>query len=191
MTSFKSSNLTIFLVPGVRRCLTCPNARDPLSLENLCHHFCPYREKYPFRKESPLLEYLKRHCPVWIDDPENCYNTDYIVANFVKIVNDKGLLQDGFLQCDQELKNIFKPPWSELSPRILRWLIENHLEIENRQKGPQSFMYAALFPDNPGMDQLISSLSRQADLFANNTYLVLCRIYDPLCPCKAAKKSAI
>ena len=191
MASFKSSNLTIFLVPGAKFCLTCPHIKDPLSLENLCHHFCPYREKYPFRKESPLLEYLKQNCPVWSIDPENCYNTDYVVANFVKIVNDKGLLEGGVLRCDQELKNILKPPWPDLQPKELRCLIESHLEIEDRQKESLFSRYTALFPDNPDMDQLISSLSHQADLFVNSIDQFAGRIFYPLCPCMAARKFVI
>ena len=187
MASCIPTEIPIVVGPGFRQCINCPDEVYNVGMNSLCYHFCPYRDKNSFKTGSTLLKYIKQHCPVWTVDPEDCYSTDYIVANLVKIFDDQGLLAGGFLYCDRELYRILEPHSAKIHPRSLRHLVENHLEVERTRGRFENCKYTPVFPDNPHMEQLVGSLSPEARLFVEGADQFVFKIFEPLCPCVKPK----
>ena len=175
-------------------CAHCSNGLEGLSFnlsEELLYFYCPYRDKHKFKNRSLLLKFLKKYCPVWEEDSSHEYSIDYIIANFLKIADDHSLLRNGVLYCNPALQKIFKTNNAIIYPRALRGLIETHMVIEYRTMCHICRKFQQVFPDNPHMEALISSLSIQASLFINHWHYSALENLKPPCLCKALRGHGI
>jgi len=98
------------------------------TTNSLLYSVCPCREKYPFRKGSPLLTYFKENCKGFRVDPLGLYSINYLLIVLLANLKDKGLTSkrsNGSIYCDKELINIEGRKHIHVSS--LRRFIKQHL----------------------------------------------------------------
>lgn len=105
---------------------------------------CECQERYSFKPESKLLDYL-RQCKGWVDSDDGTYTLNYIIVVLLAFAKERGFLYtkkslDKHLKGDAEFTKALDYPSSKIHVRYLRsFICNNHL---NREKGGMLFFEA-------------------------------------------------
>jgi len=118
--------ITLHRCPFIKQKVIGPHDRYPY----LRFQICPHRNRYFFKHNSPLKNYLTKHCRGFIPSADSLYNINYLVIVIIKNCEDLGLIKPGgtVIQNTSYLKKAFKTTESFLKLREIRKRIVSQLE---------------------------------------------------------------
>lgn len=91
---------------------------------------CPHRNRYFFKYNSPLKDYLTNHCRGFTSSSDSLYNINYLVIIIIKNCEDLGLIKPGgsVIQTTSYLRKAFKTTESILKLKEIRKRVVSQLE---------------------------------------------------------------
>ena len=126
---------------------------------------CPHREKYSFKPESRLQQYLQT-CTNWVQDPEQKYTVNFILLVLLSDLKSKDYITQDiysaeyFIFCHHRLQAALRTPSPILNVQKLRRHILGHLK--HRESGiydiDQNSKYLVPFWCVDAWEHLISKL---------------------------------
>lgn len=111
----------------------CPGHCHHIDIGDLIIRVCPHWDLYYFKRHSPLMIYLKLHCPVWEHHEESKVSVNYITAFLSNIIASNNLDGDFLIKPDASLRIALSTRKTYLTDYQLRNLVMRQLNCDFTQ----------------------------------------------------------
>jgi len=108
----------------------CPGHCHHIDIGDLIIRVCPHWDLHYFKKHSPLMIYLKLHCPVWEHHEESKVSVNYVTAFLSNIIASNNLDGDFLIKPDTSLRIALNTSKTYLTDYQLRNLVMRQLDCD-------------------------------------------------------------